>query len=230
MRQLISVLVINAVISFLPGISWAAHFGGGAAGFVVAVLLNAQRFSRGVLRWAYLLLVPVLVIACIGVVVRAKNSGRLGRKANVGAEPSADRREQREIDRINQKLIPEIGRAISQTEKTYSDAEDLRRMDPAARDKKEVAAAIQQLQKSHQLLSTIAQDIDAAGDFESDFVRQALNNAKRYCDHAQRRAEMLEECLQEGAKWPNDKGEALDREIDRTDKARWKYLADIKQG
>jgi rhomboid protease GluP len=227
MRQLITVLIINAVISFLPGISWGAHFGGGAAGLVAAVLLNTHRFSSGPLRWICLLLVPLLPLVCVGAVVRAKDSGRLAGKANNGVEPNADRREQREIDRINERLIPEIGQAIAQAEKAYGDAEDLRRMDAAARDQKDVAAAIQRLQKSGESVKTAAQDIDAAGEFESDFVRQALSNAKRYCEHATRRAEMLEECLL-AAKWPKDKDEALDREIERTDKARWKYQANIR--
>src|SRR5262249_18819459 len=72
MRQLISVIIINAVISFIPGISKEAHFGGGAVGAVVGVLLNLHRFGRDSSRWVYTVLIALVPVACIGLVVRAR--------------------------------------------------------------------------------------------------------------------------------------------------------------
>jgi len=40
-RRLTVVIVLNAMFSLMPGISWQGHLGGAVAGFVVAVLLNA---------------------------------------------------------------------------------------------------------------------------------------------------------------------------------------------
>ena len=44
-RRLSVVFVLNAGVSFLPGISWEGHLGGGVAGFLAAGLLNAARFG-----------------------------------------------------------------------------------------------------------------------------------------------------------------------------------------
>jgi membrane associated rhomboid family serine protease len=218
MRQLISVLVINAVISFLPGISWAAHFGGGAAGFVVAVLLNAQRFSRGVLRWVYLLLVPVLVIACIGVVVRAKDTGRLGRKANAGAEPRADRQEQREIDRFNT-LLPEVNAVKNEAVQVFQQSEQLRKQDAGDRKEEDVQATLKQLRAIRAKLASELKSVDQSGPFESDFVDETWRLTKSYLKHTIALSEKYEECLVAGKDWTREKDQELVREINRTNNA-----------
>jgi rhomboid protease GluP len=46
LRQLGSALLLNLLISFMPGISAAGHFGGGIAGFVAGILLNYHRYGR----------------------------------------------------------------------------------------------------------------------------------------------------------------------------------------
>lgn len=43
LRNLLLMVVVNAGISFLPGISWAGHFGGGLAGFFAAIFLDLTR-------------------------------------------------------------------------------------------------------------------------------------------------------------------------------------------
>lgn len=67
LRRLTVVLLLNVGVSFLPSVSWAGHFGGGAAGFVTACLLLAAR-DRPARRHravaaALLVLVP---FACLG--------------------------------------------------------------------------------------------------------------------------------------------------------------------
>lgn len=67
-RQLASVIFLNVVISFLPGISAVGHFAGGAGGALVAWLLNLHRFGRGLVRWvslAAVALVPIVPIAVL---------------------------------------------------------------------------------------------------------------------------------------------------------------------
>src|SRR5205814_619532 len=67
-RQLGMAVLLNAAISFMPGISAEAHFAGGAAGASLAILLNAQRFGRGAVRSLSVLgvvLVPLLSVAAL---------------------------------------------------------------------------------------------------------------------------------------------------------------------
>lgn len=73
-RRLCVVFALSAGISFLPGVSWEGHLGGGAAGFLVAGLLNAARFGdrpRRVSAWALIALLPVV---CVGVLAGAMDA------------------------------------------------------------------------------------------------------------------------------------------------------------
>ena len=210
MRQLISVLVINALISFLPGISWGAHFAGGAAGFVVAVLLNTQRFSRGVLRWVYLLLVPLLVIACVGAVVRAKDTGRLGGVPRDVRQDKGDtdRPNPKEIGRINRDLAPMLSDAHHQAEAAYQQAEKLHDEQVAARNAEEVAAAVKSLQSSRELLERAALQSGRLDNMQSEVAKHAVTMAELYCKHAIKRASLMEECLS-AEQWPREQEVSL---------------------
>lgn len=65
-RRLWLVFVLNAGVSFLPGVSWEAHLGGGVAGFISSGLLNALRFGPGPRRVLALLLLLAMPFVCIG--------------------------------------------------------------------------------------------------------------------------------------------------------------------
>jgi membrane associated rhomboid family serine protease len=75
LRRLCVVFALNAAVSFLPGVSWAGHLGGGTAGFVVAVLLNAARFGDRAHRlgaWVLIGLVPLLCVGGLAAAMGAK--------------------------------------------------------------------------------------------------------------------------------------------------------------
>lgn len=65
-KQVLYVLGINAVISFMPGISWQAHLGGFLGGLVVAaIIVFAPRENRSVLQWAGVGVVTALTLGAI---------------------------------------------------------------------------------------------------------------------------------------------------------------------
>lgn len=72
-RRLLLVVLINGAASFLPGISWEGHFGGGLAGFVTAWLVNAVRVGKRPRRLAALGLLLLLPVACVGGLVAMKD-------------------------------------------------------------------------------------------------------------------------------------------------------------
>lgn len=72
LRRILFVLIINAGISFLPGISAAAHFGGGAVGVVAALLLHAHRYGHSFQRGFALLGLVALPVLCVGAVAAAE--------------------------------------------------------------------------------------------------------------------------------------------------------------
>jgi rhomboid protease GluP len=74
-RRLTVVFVVNAGASFLPNVSWEGHLGGGAAGFLVAGLLNAARFGdrpRRASAWLLIALMPVMCVAGVAAAMDAK--------------------------------------------------------------------------------------------------------------------------------------------------------------
>lgn len=72
-RGLLTTIALNAVISFMPGISAEGHFGGGAAGAIIAALLIVQQFGRGALRWLSIVLIACVPLGSLGVVLWAKD-------------------------------------------------------------------------------------------------------------------------------------------------------------
>lgn len=73
LNNLLTVLIMNAILSFLPMISWTAHFAGGIAGGAVALLLHLHRFGPSLARWAFLLLVPLVPALAVGALVYNRN-------------------------------------------------------------------------------------------------------------------------------------------------------------
>ena len=78
--QLVFIVILNVYISTLPGISAAAHFAGGGGGLVAGLLLNLERFGKGLARGLALLGLILFPVVCIGTVAAAKHADRLGIK------------------------------------------------------------------------------------------------------------------------------------------------------
>ena len=64
LRSLIAVLLVNAIISAAPGLSWEGHLGGGLAGLAAAALLDLVRPGLGWRRWAAV--AGLVVVAAAG--------------------------------------------------------------------------------------------------------------------------------------------------------------------
>jgi membrane associated rhomboid family serine protease len=69
LTRLVILVIVSIYASYLPHVSAAAHFGGGAAGLVVAVLLHMQRFGNIFVRLLALAGLVAVPIGCLGVVV-----------------------------------------------------------------------------------------------------------------------------------------------------------------
>jgi rhomboid protease GluP len=67
-RNVFTNIILMAIISTLPGISWEGHLGGAIGGAVVSVPLNYQRFGRGwqrILGLAGVVAVPLVALALV---------------------------------------------------------------------------------------------------------------------------------------------------------------------
>jgi rhomboid protease GluP len=74
LRQLSVAVLINVGISFLPFVSAAAHFGGGAVGFLTASLLNVNRFEIGPRRALATVGLALMPVLCVLAVAKARDS------------------------------------------------------------------------------------------------------------------------------------------------------------
>ncbi|MCS6866073.1 MAG: rhomboid family intramembrane serine protease [Gemmataceae bacterium] len=73
-RRLLVVFILSAGVSFLPGISWEGHLGGGVAGFLTAGLLTTARRGdrlRQISAWFLMVLLPVLAVAALAAAMDA---------------------------------------------------------------------------------------------------------------------------------------------------------------
>ena len=103
LRRLSVVFALNAGVSFLPGISWEGHLGGGVAGLLAAGLLNAARFGDRPRRVGACVLLALLPVVCVAGVVAAMDAqgmpGWLHLRQRLASE-----REARELSEWNQNV------------------------------------------------------------------------------------------------------------------------------
>jgi rhomboid protease GluP len=122
-RRLWLAFLLNTGVSFLPGVSWEAHLGGGVAGFVASGLLNAVRFANGPRRALALALLVALPLACCGGVAlatrhseawgpaRERHAVRVLREQIAAFAPAEDAYNREVVPRLN-RLAPEVGRPV----------------------------------------------------------------------------------------------------------------------
>jgi len=114
-RRLTVAIGVNVGLSFLPGISWESHLGGGVVGLVAAGLLNVMRFgdhNRQRIALGLLLALPVMSIGGLMVVMgRGENwtayRGQLAQEQAQQATKVANKSFDEDIRPILNQLNPE---------------------------------------------------------------------------------------------------------------------------
>lgn len=108
LRRLFNLVLLNVFLSFAPGISMSAHFGGGAAGVVVSLLLHTNRHGKVLVKMLTtvgLVLVPVLCLAGVVVAQRTDSSWE-GLEYNFRRLPQMEAAEKSASAIIDAKLQP----------------------------------------------------------------------------------------------------------------------------
>ncbi len=222
MRSVGFCLLLNLGLTFLPQIleqnnvnigikiSVAGHLGGGAFGIVAALLLNAERFSAGVRRWAAAAAVvslPVLAFAAVVVLPKGKlpveaasleeliEEGRQAFNAAGGA--------------YKQTVAPVLAKA------------------PDARTQEEVAGAQAALTEQQQKLSEAAAALERVGpssNGEEEQMKKAMLDCLRERKEFFR---LTARKLEKGKDWTNADQKALAEQGKLVDEAtdRWGDLA-----
>lgn len=202
LRQLRSVFILNAFISFLPGISAAAHFGGGAIGFVVGILLNFHRFEHGWRRLLALLGLVMVPVGCVAAIVAVKAELLASLEAQ---EFPAD-------DTLVGRLRAEEKKRAAYLQSVL---DSLLRTEPAKRDARQVAERINQLGKLEVGLRREAQGLAAVQPgTDPEFTRtradwiRLIGEEAGLCDLARSN-------LEKGERWTDADEDRLDQQKQR---------------
>ncbi len=144
LRQLFSLVLLNVFVSFVPGVSAAAHFGGGAAGVAASILMHGNRYGKGVLRYLATLGLVLFPVVCFAALVFAQRSDphweELDYEVRVLPKMVAAEKQGNEI--YNSKLLPILLRQLQ----ALSDQE----LREAIQDQKDAVEAYQAGEKAAQ--------------------------------------------------------------------------------
>jgi membrane associated rhomboid family serine protease len=86
---ILGVLLVNAVISLLPGIAWQAHAGGFVTGLVTALVLAYLPRERAPVRWAAMAAIALVLVGAVAARTSALPQGAEVSPAQVSAAASA---------------------------------------------------------------------------------------------------------------------------------------------
>jgi rhomboid protease GluP len=158
LQQLLFSFIINSGISMLPGVSVAAHFGGGLAGIFLAVLMHMHRVSEPSKRTfigLQIAFLPTLVL--LGLATAFENSPRL--------QPFMERektiKERPQVLEYRQKLMPPIKEMLKALDDVDTRIDRLYNQAAAERKGDDVTAARSDLDR---LIESVAGRIKELGD------------------------------------------------------------------
>jgi rhomboid protease GluP len=211
-------LLINVGISLLPGVSAAAHFGGGAVGFITATLLHVQRVAaaprRGV-AVALLALLPVILVAAVAEAMeKDARWQRLAQAFHV-------RDVKRANDAFRTEAIPAVAKADEEVETLLTPAYVLTDMDPKKRDKPRVEAMRDVIKAGRNQVRNALEKLHdrPSGD---EKLESAYLASKEYMETLAELLDHFDDLLANGGRW--DKDERVPAESKRR-KARVNWVA-----
>jgi membrane associated rhomboid family serine protease len=161
--------VLIVIISTLPNVSAAGHFGGAAAGAAVAVLLHFQRYGSGVVRWLApvgVILVPIIATGALVYTMRTSPTWQ-----QVAAEVR-DREALREYQNLRDRFRSGVAPVLEDAQSAYRTAfAEVLQSNPIRRNVDKKQQAIEDLVKARADLRT------ALGSFEAGPIANDSRNA-----------------------------------------------------
>jgi membrane associated rhomboid family serine protease len=188
-RWLVNTLILVTMFSLLPGVSWQAHLGGAAVGFVAGVLLNFQRLGTPAQRWAAVLGLLLLPAACL---LPLAERGLL--------RPHRSARE--EIGDFEGRLVPAVDRVRKRTADVLAEqVEPLRAVRPGQRDAGQVQAALAALAGLKDEQRAAWQLVAETAPYHTAPLEQLRQLALGYLDGLAKASDLLADCLKRGDRW-----------------------------
>jgi membrane associated rhomboid family serine protease len=215
--------VINVGISFLPGISASAHFGGGIVGFVVGSLLLVQRYAVPPRRTVATVLISLMPFICFAAVAEVMEKDP--RWQRIKADEQA-RRDFEALERFKKDIVPSVNAADAGTESIRSNASILLNKLPDRRGDEAVDAMRKEIADT---LKAIKKASDQIGDkpAEEEKLKQARTAALDYLAAAKAYLEDVEGLLKNKAKWTTESGQLEKVVVEK--RAAWHSVRDRLQ-
>jgi membrane associated rhomboid family serine protease len=213
MRNIITNIVLIAIISILPGISWEGHLGGGVAGALVAVPMVYNRFGTGLQRALGLLGVLAVPALSVGLVYRSL----------LPTQPEM-RRDDPKVRTANAKYAPTLRKANEIA--TDADEQHGRRFlvlgeDPA-KSHDAVKQALAAFEQAQQGLQRQADTLGRGAHENGGAIRKGLLEAQSYTRDWKEFYKQFAAALRSGADWPGQRDELRMRK--RILDNRWRNL------
>jgi hypothetical protein len=226
---MVSVIVINVFISFLPGISKEAHFGGGIIGAVVGLMLNQHRFGRDPIRWIWIGAVALVPVLCVGALIRAKDSDPKWQKgANQARQEDRGQSGSDEIDDFNKNYIKDVLATRHEVDLAVGRAEEARTRAAADRQPKaQRDEALRIVEGARRRVDATTRRVENAGPYESQVMRDTVREILDALRHDKSVLDLCEQSLT--GEWGAADDDKLERALDNRRTAWRKFEARLKR-
>jgi hypothetical protein len=206
----------------MPGISGAAHFGGGFGGLVAGALLNYQRFGRSWLRWVALVGVVLLPVAAVVAVLPAARGWyhqMLQRMPQVIGERQAAALTERDYESLRG-ILADVQKLSLRARGQYEGhikrvlAQNVADRTPAGIKEAEtgLATARENLREAIRLLAQ-------AGPYAAPELETVRQKRKEQLEELDKVFVLLEESLRKGKDWTDKDQDALKEQVAREKQA-----------
>lgn len=234
MRSILINFLLIALISMVPHVSGAAHYGGAGAGAVFSLMLNVERYGYGwrrVLAFFGLLLVPALSVGWLNwKMATSDHWQRLiqrERRIQVSRErPVEPNQMEKELREFNEQYLPKIEEKIRAAQKLFIHQPDILLNEPLkdAADGN-VRRSREALANERKELTALAAQLQKAGPYETAPLEDIRQTGLKYIESWAKLLELTEALLQPGDDWSKRK-ESLEEQRHQVQEAgeRWKKL------
>ncbi len=237
-RNFVVNLMLLTFISFIPGISGAAHLGGAVAGFVVALLLYFFQYEVGLRR--VIAAVGVLAVPVISLLLleRSINSSPKWqelvrgerRGLHLRGQNEGDRQQDRELREFEEKHLPEVRRL----EKAAMEGVNrirvikVRGHNPKEWTAADVEASCETLALARQKLSAALLRLQEIGPYQDDVIEEARQTRLNQIEAEMKFLQMQESHLRRGDNWTDEEQKMLEEQSDLALEMRRRWQALIK--
>jgi len=203
-RSIMTNIILIAILSIMPGVSWAGHLGGGVTGALVAAPLNLARFGEGVKRglgWAGMLAITVVGLCWTYIEVHRQP----GNEATAAENPAG----RVEVLRAKERDLPilfkadEIAKEAWKLESIVLRAEHQRPEEPRAQ---EIRGKLLALEKQ---LEQAAIKLSTAGPFHHADLAATMKTGAAYLDATSKLCGKTAKVLDPDGPWPPPNLKAL---------------------